>query len=123
MKIFDDHKINTRIKPGRMKFRGDFYTLLDCSDRFIIKGYRVRERQGKIFSVWVRGHHPNANPKTKELCLPDNLRTLPFNEVSKKMIENQIYTYNLDDCYFTPWDEIVYKKQIVAGAGEYGKRK
>jgi actin-related protein len=99
-------KVKKKIKPGRMKYKNEYYKIIELDEFMIIDGYIVETLFDKIHEVKLLGNHPNADPRTRELCLPENLQNLPLNETTKKMIENVIYTFNLDACYFTPWHEI-----------------
>jgi hypothetical protein len=60
--------------------------------------------------VILNNPHPNANPKTGEFCIPSYLRDYTINEKTLQFTENMLRCFNLDNCYFTPWSEIEYRK-------------
>jgi hypothetical protein len=100
------------IIPDKAIYRGEPYRM-NVESKFIIKGFKVKVINDKIFQIFIRGRHPNANPKTREFCLPNILRKLPLNEESLKFIHNQLGCFNLDDCYFMPWNEIELNQMEV----------
>jgi len=106
-------KINELIVPKRLIFRNELYRILDYPNKYLTTGYRVVLVDGKIDEIEIDNLHPNANPRTGELCIPNSLRDFSLNDESKKMIYNILSCFNLDNCYFTPWDEIQYRKQEV----------
>jgi len=115
MKI-KNHSIMEVYVPKKLIFKNEIYEILNISPKFIINGYKVKTVNGKIDIVTLPCPHPNANPRTGEFCIPSNLRDLDLNKNTIKMIESMLSCFNLDDCYFTPWDEIEYRKQEVIGA-------
>lgn len=102
--------------PQKLIFRNEIYEMLNIDPKFIIRGFKVKTVDGKIDTVTLQCPHPNANPRTGEFCIPNNLRKLDLNSNTIKMIKSMLCCFNLDDCYFTPWDEIEYRKQEVLGA-------
>jgi hypothetical protein len=114
MKIVD-HEIRKVNIPYKLIFRNQLHEILDIDKKFIIKGFKVKTVDGKIDSVFLNNPHPNANPRTGEFCIPNSLRKLELNENTLKMIQTILCCFNLDDCYFTPWDEIEYRRQEVSG--------
>lgn len=97
------------IIPDRAIYNRRLYKMV-AETKFIIKGFKVTIINGKIFKVNIRGKHPNANPKSRDFCIPNVLRKLPLNEESETLIHNKLSCFNLDDCYYTPWSEIELKK-------------
>ena len=93
------------IIPDKAIYRGNIYEL-QVSTNFIMKGFKVITMNDKIFEVYIRGKHPNANPRTREFCLPPVTYKLPINKDSENLIYNKLMCYNLDDCYYIPWNEI-----------------
>lgn len=110
-----NHEITDFIIPRKLIFNNQIYKITKLDKKFQINGYVVKTVEGKIDMVILRSAHPNALPKTGEFCIPSTLRKHELNENTKKMIKNMLICYNLDDCYFTPWDEIDYEKLEVAG--------
>lgn len=115
------HEINEYIKPRKIIFKSEIYTITKLAKKFEINSFHVKTVNGKIDTVILNNPHPNAIPKSGEFCIPHNLRKYELTNNSINMITNMLSCFNLDDCYFTPWDEIKYEKQEVLGA--WKKRK
>jgi hypothetical protein len=109
MKI-KNHIVNDVCVPSKIIFKNELYQITNLHEKFIIKGYTVKTVNNMIDSVILSNPHPNANPKTGEFCLPYKLRSLKFNKKEKEMIVVMLCHFNLDDCYFTPWNEIEYRR-------------
>lgn len=114
--IIKDHEIQDFIIPGKLIFRNELYTIKKVAEKFKIRNYIVQTVDGKIDMVILNNPHPNAVPRTGEFCIPHSLRQHQLTKNSKAMIISMLSCFNLDDCYFTPWDEIQYEKQEVIGA-------
>jgi hypothetical protein len=110
-----NHEIKEYVKPRKLIFRNEIYDIIKLPMKFDIAGYVVKTVNGKIDMVILNNPHPNAIPSTGEFCIPQNLRKYELTSNSKNMITSMLLCFNLDDCYFTPWDEIEYKKQEVTG--------
>lgn len=102
--------------PYKLIYKNQIYEIVKLDHKFIIEGFIIKTVDNKIDMIFINNPHPNANPKTGEFCIPHNLRSLEITENSLMMIRTILSCFNLDDCYFTPWDEIEYKRQEVAGA-------
>jgi len=99
--------------PNKLIFKNEIYKILDLDKKFVIREYVIKTVDGKIDMVNIGNPHPNCNPKTGEFCIPHSLRKHEINEKTKILIEIMLCCFNLDDCYFTPWNEIKYTKQEV----------
>ena len=93
------------IIPDRAIYDGRLYRM-ETNKKFILKGYKVKSINKKIDQIFIRGVHPNANPKNKEFCIPNKLRKQSLSLETTNIIQTIMRCFNLDDCYFTPWDEI-----------------
>ncbi|MHA1802245.1 MAG: hypothetical protein ACTSWJ_10955 [Candidatus Heimdallarchaeaceae archaeon] len=93
------------IIPDRAIYDGMLYRM-NIDRKFILKGYKVKSINKKIDQIFVKGTHPNANPRTREFCIPNKLRKYSLNSETTNVIQTIMRCFNLDDCYFTPWDEI-----------------
>ena len=96
--------------PNKLKFKNIIHEITNLDKKFIIKDYQIKTNDDKIDTVILYNPHPNANPQTGEFCIPYNLRDFEINEKSLNIIKILLCCFNLDDCYFTPWDELKYKK-------------
>lgn len=110
-----DHVLKTFIVPKKMIYRSELYKLTKLATKFEIESFIVKTVNGKIDMVILNTPHPNARPGTGEFCIPHTLRSHELNSNSTSMIVSMLSCFNLDDCYFTPWDEIKYEKQEVTG--------
>ena len=106
-------KVRELIVPQRLIFKNELYKITDYKDRYITRGYTVVLVNEKIDDIIISNLHPNANPKTGEFCIPYSLKKFPLNDETEKMIYSMLSSFNLDDCFFTPWNEIKYQKQEV----------
>jgi hypothetical protein len=109
MKI-QDHIINDVYAPSKLIFKNQLYQIIDLHEKFIIKSYKIKTVDNMIDSVILNNPHPNANPRTGEFCLPNRLRSFKLNKKTKGMIGVMLCNFNLDDCYFAPWNEIECRK-------------
>ena len=98
------------IVPRKLIFQNKMFEILKINSDYHIRGYTIKTCDDFIEEVIISGKHPNANPRTDEFCIPNFLRKYKITEESLKMINNILYCFNLDDCYFTPWNDITYKK-------------
>jgi len=99
--------------PNKLIFKNEIHEISDLRKKFVIRGYTIKTVNNKIDMVIIKNPHPNSDPNTGEFCIPQSLRKHEVNEKTKKIIEIMICCFDLDDCYFTPWDEIKYRKQEV----------
>jgi len=110
-----NHVITKFIKPRKLIFKNELYKITRLAPKFEISSYMVKTINGNIDMIFLNVPHPNAIPKTGEFCIANSLRKNKLNENSNSMIISMLSCFNLDDCYFTPWDEIQYEKQEVMG--------
>lgn len=115
----ENKRISNIYVPYRLIFNNEIYQITNIHKKYVIKDLTIKTVNRKIEAIELESPHPNSNPRNGEFCIPDHLRNFEVNEKSIKMIELMICCFNLDDCYFTPWDEIEYKKQEVV---EYGQK-
>ena len=106
-------EVQKPIGPKKIVHNGDVYRIIKYPKKYFIKGYKLTLIDGKIDNVHIDGAHPNAQPGTGKFCIPNELRKMDFNTNTKKLLETIISQYNLNNCYFTPWNEIQYRKQEV----------
>jgi len=109
MKILDI-EITNFVIPKKLIYKNELYRITKLAKKFEIKNYIVKTINDKIDMVILNNPHPNAIPRTGEFCIPNSLRQHELTKESNSMIISMLSCFNLDDCYFTPWDEIKYKK-------------
>lgn len=99
--------IDIKIVPSKIIFRRSVIRIRRILNPcFVIRGYNILCDGRNLYRVYLQGDHPNQDPKSKEFCIPNMLKK---KEISKDLIlhlERSIRTYNLDDCYFSPWQAI-----------------
>lgn len=110
MKLVRHHKILDFIKPKRMIFKNQLYIIDEIDSKYNIRGYTIKTYDNIINQIILNVKHPNANPNTGELCIPEFLKKHIITKKSLTMIKGILYCFNLDDCYFTPWNEMIYKE-------------
>lgn len=106
----EDKRVRKVILPEKLIFKREVYRILNIPKKFMIDEFIIKSLDGKIENIIVPTPHPNVNPKTKKLCIPNSMRSLEVTNNTIEMIENILSCFNLDNCYFTPWDEIEYRK-------------
>lgn len=109
------HNIREVNVPRKLIFKNQIYEITNLDRKFVIKDYKIKTVDGNLDMIILNNPHPNANPTTGEFCIPHKLRQLSIDTKTLNMIKSMICCFNLDDCYFTPWDEIEYKQQEVKG--------
>lgn len=109
MKILDI-EITKFVTPKKLIYKNELYRITKLAKKFEIKNYIVKTINDKIDMVILNNPHPNAIPRTGEFCIPNSLRQHELTKESNSIIMSMLSCFNLDDCYFTPWDEIKYKK-------------
>ena len=110
MKI-QDIEVTELIMPRKLIYKNELYQITKIAKKFEIKKYIVKTVDDKIDMVILDNPHPNAIPRTGEFCIPNSLRQHELTKESNSMIISMLSCFNLDDCYFTPWDEIKYERQ------------
>ncbi len=108
-------KVDVRkpIGPKKIVHNGEVFQILSYPKKYFIKGYKITLVNGRIDNVHINGSHPNAQPHTGKFCIPNTLRKMDFNDDTQELLETILSQYNLNNCYFTPWNEIRYKRQEV----------
>ncbi len=105
-----DIEVTALIMPRKLIYKNEIYKITKLKKKFEIRNYIVKTVNDKIDMVILNNPHPNAIPRTGEFCIPNNLRQHELTKESNSMIISMLSCFNLDNCYFTPWDEIKYEK-------------
>jgi len=108
-------EVKTLLVPRYMIYKNELYNITNLDRKYVVKGYIVELIDGKIFNIILNGIHPNANPVNNDFCIPESLYDKKLTDEIKNNIENMIRTFNVDDCYFTPWGEIECNKGEMNG--------
>jgi len=110
----ETHFIPRTIIPTRIIDRaGDdvgLWKITKLAPDYIIKGYEITIENGKLIKVTFDAKHPNRDPDTSEYCIPEVLkRTVAGVEIIPQL-ELCMRTYQLENCYFLPWNDIECKE-------------
>lgn len=100
--------ITKMLIPEKMIYNGKVHQITGLESKYIIRQYVVKTIDKKIDTVYLNSVHPNCDQNTKQFCIPNILRNHKFNRESQLILENILITFNLDDCYFKPWNDISY---------------
>lgn len=103
--------VNRILVPSQMIYKKELYEICDIDNKYIIRKYKVLFDNKKIYEVFIDALHPNSNPSSGEFCIPNDLKQCDFDDISQSILENILITFNIDDCYFTPWGDIEYRKR------------
>lgn len=111
--MVDIFESKNTIIPNIMIYKNEIYDIESIDESLVINGYTLEVRKNKLLKVYLNNIHPNCNPETLEFCLPDDLIEIEFSEKIVDMIEYLIKIYNIDSCYFSPWNKITYRKRVM----------
>jgi hypothetical protein len=106
-----DYIINKKIVPERMIYNNKIYKITYINSNYIIDKYSIRVTDGKekLISIKLDADHCNCDPITDIFCLSANVKYKKLSNDLIKIIENLIRTYNINNCYFTPFNFIEYE--------------
>lgn len=105
-----DILIEKLIIPRMLVYKQQPYIIEYVNPSLLITKYNIKlDSANKLEEVRLYQEHPNSQPGTNLFCLPKNLIKSKLTADLKTMIEFVISIYNLDSCYFMPWDKIKYK--------------
>ena len=101
--------IQKKITPNRIIFKGEKKNIVKLNRKFIINGYKLHFTDSeKLKKVVLSSPHPNCNPRTGEFCLSFNLQGRKIDHHILPTLEVLLKTFNLDDCYFQPWQDFYW---------------
>lgn len=100
-----------KITPKKVIKKHNVYEITYLDPVFILSGFEVTTENNLVKTIKVFGYHPNRDPDTHLYCLPDYKRNKIFDQKFFELIVNNIETYYLDSCFFTPLtNQLRYKK-------------
>jgi len=104
--------------PSKAVYRKQVYDILDYDDRLIIKGYKIRIKEGRIKCLTLKSEclHPNCNPYNNEFCLPHTVIGGQLGDQMLFRINQLLSTYYLDDCYEFPRELFIMRQNTI---GDY----
>ncbi len=99
------------IIPKRLIFENNVYYLTKLDKILIIKSYVIELKDSRIVRLFLNNRHPNCDPSTNLFCLPDYFIDTKITKQRLLLIENLLETYNMNNCYWSPWKYISYSSQ------------
>ena len=106
----EDIKVIKNLFPKRMIYEKKLYKIKMFDRKYNIRSYTIKLINNKIEELYIDGYHPNAKINNGEFCTPKLLRQKDYSKIDKNVIENILTTFDIDDCYYTPWGEIIYEE-------------
>ena len=109
--MYRSHIFTETIVPKRIIYdRKKVIQISDIEKNYIItKVIVLTDGRNRIKEIKLKQKHPNCDPETNIFCIPDYLRNVVLDKNIFKIITILISTYNLDNCYFTPWKFVEWK--------------
>jgi hypothetical protein len=109
-------KINMKIIPDKIIFNRKIYEIKNVDKSLQIDGFEIYlDKEKNVEKIVLNGQHPNANPKTKILCLSEEIIGKQFEEKLVPTIYSFISLYNLDHCFFRPLEKFEVVKNFTGG--------
>ena len=106
----EDFKVVKNLFPKRLIYNKKLHRIKSFNKKYRITGYTLKLINGKLEELYIDGLHPNAKINNSEFCIPRSIRGVDYTKIAKNVIENILTTFDIDDCYYTPWGEIVYEE-------------
>jgi hypothetical protein len=104
--------IDMKIIPDKVIISRKIYEITRIDKSLHINGFKIYlDKDKNITEVIVNGKHPNADPRTNVLCLSEEVIGKPLEVVGIPMLYSFISLFNLDHCYFRPWDLFYIRKE------------
>lgn len=99
-----------KIIPTTMIYKQEIYDITFYDKKLIMDKYELYLKNYRLMSLKLFSPHPNCDPSNKEFCLPPYIIGQRLEDV-KDQLPKILEIYNIDSCYFSPWDLIQYKKR------------
>ncbi len=100
--------INKLIIPKKLIFEDNVYYITKVDKILIIKSYILELINSKIIRLFLNVKHPNCDPSTNLFCLPEYFINSKITKQRLLLIENLLETYNMNNCFWSPWKYISY---------------
>ena len=108
------HIIKQRIVPNRCIITSERYEIINIKPEYIVKEYVLEvDENNMLQSLFLKkSKHPNCDPNTNRFCNPTEFNKIsyPLDKYSSFYIQCMLEVFNLDACYFRPWNDFVYEK-------------
>ena len=77
---------------------------------FKISECLIKINNNNVDDIFVNGYHPNCNPTTGQLCKSEIHGKPYIQNITLDKLINILNIYNLESCYFKPWDKLIIKE-------------
>ena len=102
------------IVPTRVIYKNSIRLITRINLDFVVNGYSVYlDEESRLEKVIINGRHPNSDPNTNEFCISEPFKNMfKITKSYRRRLENMIATFNMNDCYFSPWYAFSYDKDF-----------
>lgn len=107
------YSFERKIIPKKLICNTSIYKIIITKPTFIIRNFDIYvNKDEKIEKIIItNGKHPNCNPETKIMCLPDYIKDLEMNNQTLNMIICMIEIFNFNSAYYQPWSVFEYDRR------------
>ena len=106
--------IPKKIIPKWLIYRSEAYEIAKIDKSFHVDGFTLHlDENRNLLKVVIGGKHPNADPESKELDLPNCLLKTHLAENTIDKITRFIEIYNLNDAYFVPVEKFSLSEMLT----------
>jgi len=99
-------RFKKKIVPNRFFCKEGVFRITEIASKYVINEYMIEVDNNCINKVIIDAKHPNSDPRTNEFCLPKSLKGRKLNKLTLLLIESMLSSFHLDDCYFSPLEEL-----------------
>jgi len=99
-------RFKKRIVPNRFFCKKGVFRITEINSKYVINEYVIEVDNDRVSKVIINAKHPNSDPRTNEFCLPKSLKGRKLNKLTLLLIESMLSSFHLDDCYFSPLEEL-----------------
>lgn len=97
--------------PNLLVYKKIPYKIEWVDKKYFIKKYSITTYKNKLLKLTLDTPHPNCHPTEHDFCLPENFIEMKIDDLNTKKLEILLKTFNLDNSYFRPWDELRFTKK------------
>lgn len=109
MKKLHEIEIEDVIIPDKAIYRHLLYDLI-VPHKYVIFGYKIITLNELILLVKLESTHPNCD-ENGNFCLPPLILNKKFTSNIKNTLNSMLGCFNLDNCYFIPYDVTLSRKE------------
>jgi len=102
--------------PDTIIHKDKVFNITSVDPEFIINKYELIFNDNILKGVrLVNSRHPNCDPENGMFCLPEGIKDSIFTKEMYERLKYIMRTFNLDNCYFMPWDRCTYTRRFLDG--------